>query len=87
VQWRFSWLLIKIRSCQKENPIQGAFIIEELTDLWSGRIIGIWEITERGGVLGAAGNHVQRSKIQEESLYYETLKHTGEFPIMGVNTF
>jgi methylmalonyl-CoA mutase len=73
---------------KNENPIQGAFIIEELTDLVEEAVLVEFErITERGGVLGAMETMYQRSKIQEESLYYETLKHTGEFPIVGVNTF
>jgi methylmalonyl-CoA mutase len=73
---------------KNENPIQGAFIIEELTDLVEQAIYQEFDrITERGGVLGAMETMYQRSKIQEESLYYETLKHTGEFPIIGVNTF
>ena len=73
---------------KNENPIQGAFIIEELTDLVEEVIyVEFDRITERGGVLGAMETMYQRSKIQEESLYYETLKHTGEFPIIGVNTF
>ena len=73
---------------KNENPIQGAFIIEELTDLVEAAVLAEFDrITERGGVLGAMETMYQRSKIQEESLYYETLKHTGEFPIIGVNTF
>lgn len=73
---------------KNENPIQGAFIIEELTDLVEAAVLLEFDrITERGGVLGAMETMYQRSKIQEESLYYETLKHTGEFPIIGVNTF
>ena len=73
---------------KNENPIQGSFIIEELTDLVEGAVLQEFDrITERGGVLGAMETMYQRSKIQEESLYYETLKHTGEFPIIGVNTF
>jgi len=73
---------------KNENPIQGAFIIEELTDLVEEAVLSEFDrITERGGVLGAMETMYQRSKIQEESLYYETLKHTGEFPIVGVNTF
>ena len=73
---------------KNENPIQGAFIIEELTDLVEEAVLVEFDrITERGGVLGAMETMYQRSKIQEESLYYETLKHTGEFPIIGVNTF
>ena len=73
---------------KNENPIQGSFIIEELTDLVEEAVLVEFDrITERGGVLGAMETMYQRSKIQEESLYYETLKHTGEFPIIGVNTF
>lgn len=73
---------------KNENPIQGAFIIEELTDLVEAAVLSEFDrITERGGVLGAMETMYQRSKIQEESLYYETLKHTGEYPIIGVNTF
>ncbi|MFD2907155.1 methylmalonyl-CoA mutase family protein [Flavobacterium ardleyense] len=73
---------------KNENPIQGSFIIEELTDLVESAVLAEFDrITERGGVLGAMETMYQRSKIQEESLYYETLKHTGEFPIIGVNTF
>jgi methylmalonyl-CoA mutase len=73
---------------KNENPIQGAFIIEELTELVEEAVLLEFDrITERGGVLGAMETMYQRSKIQEESLYYETLKHNGEFPIIGVNTF
>jgi methylmalonyl-CoA mutase len=73
---------------KNENPIQGAFIIEELTDLVEEAVYAEFDrLTERGGVLGAMETMYQRSKIQEESLYYETLKHTGELPIIGVNTF
>ncbi|QIE60550.1 methylmalonyl-CoA mutase [Rasiella rasia] len=73
---------------KNENPIQGSFIIEELTDLVEQAVLEEFDrLTERGGVLGAMETMYQRSKIQEESLYYETLKHTGEFPIIGVNTF
>jgi methylmalonyl-CoA mutase len=73
---------------KNENPIQGAFIIEELTDLVENAVLKEFDrITERGGVLGAMETMYQRSKIQEESLFYETLKHNGEFPIIGVNTF
>ncbi|MRX63609.1 methylmalonyl-CoA mutase family protein [Maribacter luteus] len=73
---------------KNENPIQGAFIIEELTDLVEDAVLQEFDrITERGGVLGAMETMYQRSKIQEESLHYETLKHTGEYPIIGVNTF
>jgi len=73
---------------KNENPLQGSFIIDELTDLVEAAVLLEFDkITERGGVLGAMETMYQRSKIQEESLYYETLKHTGEFPIIGVNTF
>ncbi|HLV91780.1 MAG TPA: methylmalonyl-CoA mutase family protein, partial [Aequorivita sp.] len=73
---------------KNENPIQGSFIIEELTDLVEEAVLKEFDsITERGGVLGAMETMYQRSKIQEESLHYETLKHNGEFPIIGVNTF
>jgi len=73
---------------KNENPMQGSFITEELTDLVEEAVLVEFDrITERGGVLGAMETMYQRSKIQEESLYYETLKHTGEFPIIGVNTF
>ncbi len=73
---------------KNENPLQGSFIIEELTDLVEEAVLKEFDsITERGGVLGAMETMYQRSKIQEESLHYEMLKHTGEFPIIGVNTF
>lgn len=73
---------------KNENPIQGSFIIEELTDLVEQAVCTEFRrISDRGGVLGAMENMYQRNKIQEESLYYETLKHTGEYPIVGVNTF
>jgi methylmalonyl-CoA mutase len=73
---------------KNENPIQGAFIIEELTDIVEQAVLQEFDrITERGGVLGAMETMYQRSKIQEESMHYEMLKHTGEFPIIGVNTF
>ncbi|MEN9512064.1 MAG: hypothetical protein RLZZ370_1883, partial [Bacteroidota bacterium] len=73
---------------KNENPLQGSFIIEELTDLVEEAVLVEFDrITERGGVLGAMETMYQRGKIQEESLYYETLKHTGELPIIGVNTF
>lgn len=73
---------------KNENPLQGSFIIEELTQLVEEAVLSEFDrITERGGVLGAMETMYQRGKIQEESLYYETLKHTGEFPIIGVNTF
>jgi methylmalonyl-CoA mutase len=73
---------------KNENPLQGSFIIEELTDLVEEAVLAEFDrLTERGGVLGAMETMYQRSKIQEESLYYETLKHSGEYPIIGVNTF
>ncbi|MEM9649362.1 MAG: methylmalonyl-CoA mutase family protein [Bacteroidota bacterium] len=73
---------------KNENPLQGSFIIEELTDLVEEAVLLEFDrITERGGVLGAMETMYQRSKIQEESLHYETLKHTGAYPIIGVNTF
>ncbi len=73
---------------KNENPLQGSFIIEELTDLVEEAVLTEFDrITERGGVLGAMETMYQRNKIQEESLHYETLKHTGELPIIGVNTF
>ena len=73
---------------KNENPIQGSFIVEELTDLVEGAVLNEFRaISERGGVLGAMERMYQRSKIQEESLYYETLKHDGRLPIIGVNTF
>lgn len=73
---------------KNENPLQGSFIIEELTDLVEEAVLSEFDkITERGGVLGAMETMYQRGKIQEESLYYEMLKHTGEYPIVGVNTF
>jgi len=73
---------------KNENPLQGSFIIEELTDLVEEAVLKEFDnITERGGVLGAMETMYQRSKIQEESLYYETLKHNGKYPIIGVNTF
>ena len=73
---------------KNENPMQGSFIIEELTDLVEEAVMMEFDrITERGGVLGAMETMYQRSRIQEESLYYETLKHSGEYPIIGVNTF
>nr|WP_316641241.1 fused isobutyryl-CoA mutase/GTPase IcmF [uncultured Roseateles sp.] len=73
---------------KNENPNQGAFIIEELTELVEEAVLQEFEkIAERGGVLGAMETGYQRSKIQEESMHYEMLKHTGEYPIIGVNTF
>ncbi len=73
---------------KNENPIQGAFIIEELTNLVEEAVLAEFDrLTERGGVLGAMETMYQRSRIQEESLYYESLKHSGKLPIIGVNTF
>jgi methylmalonyl-CoA mutase len=73
---------------KNENPLQGSFIIEELTDLVEEAVLMEFDrITERGGVLGAMETMYQRGKIQEESLHYESLKHSGEYPIVGVNTF
>jgi methylmalonyl-CoA mutase len=73
---------------KNENPLQGSFIIEQLTDLVEEAVLAEFDrITERGGVLGAMETMYQRGRIQEESLFYETLKHTGEYPIIGVNTF
>ena len=73
---------------KNENPLQGSFIIEELTDLVEEAVLTEFDrITERGGVLGAMETMYQRGKIQDESLYYETLKHNGDYPIVGVNTF
>ncbi|MEJ6000872.1 fused isobutyryl-CoA mutase/GTPase IcmF [Paucibacter soli] len=73
---------------KNENPSQGAFIIDELTELVEEAVLAEFEkIAERGGVLGAMETGFQRSKIQEESMHYEMLKHTGEYPIIGVNTF
>jgi len=73
---------------KNENPLQGSFIIEELTDLVEEAVLMEFDrISQRGGVLGAMESNYQRSKIQDESLYYEHLKFTGEYPLIGVNTF
>ncbi len=73
---------------KNENPLQGAFIIEELTDLVEAAVLDQFEqISQRGGVLGAMETLYQRTKIQEESMLYEHKKHTGELPIIGVNTY
>ena len=73
---------------KNENPYQGSFIVDDLTDLVEEAVLMEYDhITARGGVLGAMETGYQRSKIQEESIYYEILKHTGEYPIVGVNTF
>jgi len=78
----------ELGTAKNENPNQGAFLIEELTDIVEEAVMAEFQrLTERGGVLGAMERMYQRNKIQEESLYYETLKHTGEYPIVGVNTF
>ena len=78
----------ELGTAKNENPNQGSFLIEELTDLVEAAVMDEFNrLSERGGVLGAMERMYQRNKIQEESLYYETLKHTGEFPIVGVNTF
>jgi len=78
----------ELGSAKTENFTQGSFLIEELTDLVEEAVLTEFDrITDRGGVLGAMERMYQRNKIQEESLYYETLKHTGELPIVGVNTF
>ena len=88
-QWRFSSLLtVNGALAKNENPNQGSFIIDELTDLVEEAVLKEFEaISERGGVLGAMETGYQRGKIQEESMYYEHLKHSGEYPIIGVNTF
>jgi methylmalonyl-CoA mutase len=73
---------------KNENPTQGAFITDELTELVEEAVLAEFEkIAKRGGVLGAMETGYQRGKIQEESMHYEMLKHTGEYPIIGVNTF
>ncbi len=73
---------------KNENSLQGSFIIEELTDLVEEAVLTEFErISQRGGVLGAMETQYQRTKIQEESMLYEHLKHTGELPIIGVNTY
>jgi methylmalonyl-CoA mutase len=78
----------ELGTAKNENPNQGSFLIEEMTELVEQAVLAEFNrITERGGVLGAMERMYQRNKIQEESLYYETLKHTGEYPIVGVNTF
>ena len=73
---------------KNENPSQGSFIVEELTDLVEEAVLAEFDrISERGGVMGAMETGYQRGKIQEESIHYEVMKHTGEMPIIGVNTF
>ena len=78
----------ELGTAKNENPIQGSFLIEELTDLVEEAVLKEFDrITERGGVLGAMERMYQRNKIQEESLHYEHLKHSGDLPVVGVNTF
>jgi methylmalonyl-CoA mutase len=78
----------ELGTAKNENPNQGSFLIEELTDLVEEAVLTEFDrLTERGGVLGAMERMYQRNKIQEESLYYEHQKHTGELPLIGVNTF
>jgi methylmalonyl-CoA mutase len=78
----------ELGSAKTENFIQGSFAIEEMTDLVEEAVLLEFDrITERGGVLGAMERMYQRNKIQEESLFYEHQKHTGELPLVGVNTF
>src|SRR5690625_6331955 len=73
---------------KNENSLQGSFIIDELTDLVEEAVLMEFErINDRGGVLGAMERQYQRGKIQEESLYYESKKHSGELPIIGVNAY
>jgi methylmalonyl-CoA mutase len=73
---------------KNENPLQGSFVIEELTDLVEEAVLAEFErLNSRGGVLGAMERQYQRTKIQEESLYYEQQKESGEYPVVGVNTF
>jgi methylmalonyl-CoA mutase len=78
----------ELGQANNENPLQGAFIIEQLTELVEEAVLlEFRRLTDRGGVLGAMETMYQRGKIQEESLHYEHLKHSGELPIVGVNTF
>ncbi|HRO71527.1 MAG TPA: methylmalonyl-CoA mutase family protein, partial [Chitinophagaceae bacterium] len=78
----------ELGTAKNENPNQGSFLVEELTDLVEEAVLKEFDrLTERGGVLGAMERMYQRNKIQEESLYYEHMKHTGELPLIGVNTF
>ena len=73
---------------KNENPLQGSFIVEELTDLVEEAVLQEFErLNDRGGVLGSMETQYQRGKIQDESMYYEMKKHTGELPIIGVNTY
>jgi methylmalonyl-CoA mutase len=78
----------ELGTAKNENPNQGSFLIEELTELVEEAVLKEFDrITERGGVLGAMERMYQRNKIQEESLFYEHQKHSGELPLIGVNTF
>jgi isobutyryl-CoA mutase len=78
----------ELGTAKNENPNQGSFLVEELTELVEEAVLKEFDrLTERGGVLGAMERMYQRNKIQEESLYYEHQKHTGELPLIGVNTF
>ena len=78
----------ELGTARAENFTQGSFVLEELTDLVEEAVLNEFDrITERGGVLGAMERMYQRNKIQEESLHYESLKHSGELPVVGVNTF
>jgi methylmalonyl-CoA mutase len=78
----------ELGSARTENFTQGSFAMEELTDLVEAAVMAEFDkLTDRGGVLGAMERMYQRNKIQEESLYYESMKHNGELPIIGVNTF
>lgn len=78
----------ELGTAKNENPTQGSFLMEELTDLVEEAVLAEFDrLTDRGGVLGAMERMYQRNKIQEESLHYESLKHSGELPIVGVNTF
>ena len=78
----------ELGTAKNENPNQGSFLIEELTDLVEEAVLAEFDrLTERGGVLGAMERMYQRNKIQEESLHYESMKHSGDLPIVGVNTF
>ena len=78
----------ELGQASNQNPLQGSFLIEELTNLVEEAILSEFvRISDRGGVLGAMETMYQRNKIQEESIFYETLKHSGELPIMGINTF
>ena len=78
----------ELGTAKNENPNQGSFLIEEMTELVEEAVLTEFDrLTERGGVLGAMERMYQRNKIQEESLFYEHQKHTGELPLIGVNTF